>query len=74
MLTDCEAAGVRISITLSRKQVDCLLRVGNKSLPQMKEFKYLRVLYASEGTMGTERLAEESEQQVRYCVRFTAPL
>ena len=51
----CETAGMRIStskseaMVLSRKSVDCLLRVGNESLPQVKEFKYLRVLFTSEG-------------------------
>ena len=56
----CEAAGMRISTSkseamiLSRKPVDCLLRVGNESLPQVKEFKYLRVLFTSEGMMGRE--------------------
>ncbi|CAB1446035.1 unnamed protein product [Pleuronectes platessa] len=32
----------------------CLLRVGNESLAQVKEFKYLGVLFASEGTMERE--------------------
>ena len=55
-----EAAGMRIStskseaMVLSRKPMDCLLRVGNESLPQVKEFKYLGVLFASEGTMERE--------------------
>ena len=34
--------------------MDCLLRVGNVSLPQVKEFKYLWVLFTSEGMMGHE--------------------
>ena len=57
---ECEAAGMRIStskseaMVLSRKPMDCLLRVGNESLPQVKEFKYLGVLFASEGTMERE--------------------
>ena len=60
MAAECEAAGMRIStskseaMTLSRKPMDCLLRVGNESLAQVKEFKYLRVLFASEGTMERE--------------------
>ena len=41
-------------MVLSRKLVDCLLWVGNESLPQVKEFKYLRVLFMSEGMMGRE--------------------
>ncbi len=45
----CEAAGMRIStlkseaVVLSRKLVDCQHRVGNESLLQIKEFKYLGV-------------------------------
>ncbi len=52
----CEAAGVRIitskseAMALGRKPVDCP-RVGSEFLPQVKEFKYLRVLFTSEGTM-----------------------
>ena len=34
--------------------MECLLQVGNESLPQVKEFKYLGVLFASEGTMERE--------------------
>ena len=34
--------------------MDCLLQVGNESLPQVQEFKYLRVLFTSEGMMGRE--------------------
>ena len=34
--------------------MDYLLRVGNESLPQVKEFKYLRVLITSQGMMGRE--------------------
>ena len=57
---ECEAVGMRIStskseaMVLSRKPMECLLQVGNESLPQVKEFKYLGVLFASEGTMERE--------------------
>ena len=34
--------------------MECQLQVGNESLPQVKEFKYLGVLFASEGTMERE--------------------
>ena len=37
-----------------RKPMECLLQVGNGFLPQVKEFKYLRVLFASEGSMERE--------------------
>ena len=52
---ECTAAGMKISVSkseamvLSRKPVDCAVRVGNKALPQVKEFKYLGVLFTSEG-------------------------
>ncbi|KAK5900174.1 hypothetical protein CesoFtcFv8_009574 [Champsocephalus esox] len=39
------------AMVLSRKPMDCPLQVGNESLPQVKEFKYLGVLFSSEGTM-----------------------
>ena len=39
---------------LSREPMDCLLRVGNESLPQLKELEYLRVLLMSEGMMGRD--------------------
>ena len=37
------------AMVLSRKPVDCAVRVGNEALPQVKEFKYLGVLFTSEG-------------------------
>ena len=52
---ECTAAGMRISISkseamvLSRKTMDCAVQVGNETLPQVKEFKYLGVLFTSEG-------------------------
>ncbi|XP_016305013.1 uncharacterized protein LOC107660256 [Sinocyclocheilus anshuiensis] len=55
---ECEAAGMRIStskseaMVLSRKKVDCPLQVGGgELLPQVEEFKYLGVLFTSEGKM-----------------------
>ena len=32
-----------------RKKVNCLLRVGEEILPQVEEFKYLVVMFTSEG-------------------------
>ena len=58
--TECKAAGMRIStskseaMVLSRKPMDCLLRVGNEFLPQVKEFQYLGILFSSEGTRERE--------------------
>ena len=42
------------AMVLSRKPVDYLLQVGNESLPQVKGFKCLRVLFMSERMMGLE--------------------
>ncbi len=39
---------------LCRKKVDCSLWVGSELLPQVKEFKYLRVLFMSESKMERE--------------------
>ncbi|TWW73592.1 R2DM Retrovirus-related Pol polyprotein from type II retrotransposable element [Takifugu flavidus] len=56
----CEAAGMRIStskseaMVLDRKKVECLLRVKEEILPQVEEFKYLGVLFTSEGRMRRE--------------------
>ncbi|TWW81706.1 hypothetical protein D4764_01G0015210 [Takifugu flavidus] len=56
----CEAAGVRIStskseaMVLSQKKVECLLQVREEILPQLEEFKYLGVLFRSEGRMKQE--------------------
>ncbi|KAK0131008.1 Retrovirus-related Pol polyprotein from type-1 retrotransposable element R2 [Merluccius polli] len=57
---ECEAAGMRIStsksesMVLNRKRVECTLRVGDETLPQVEEFKYLGVLFTSEGRMERE--------------------
>ena len=55
-----EAAGMRIStsksesMVLNRKRVECTLRDGDEILPQVEEFKYLGVLFTSEGRMEWE--------------------
>ncbi|KAI3360330.1 hypothetical protein L3Q82_014642 [Scortum barcoo] len=58
---ECEAAGMTISTSKSetpwstdRKRVVCPLRVGGEVLPQVEEFKYLGVLFTSEGKMERE--------------------
>ena len=57
---ECEAAGMRIStskseaMVLSRKPVVCTLQVGSEPLPQVEEFKYLGVLFTSDGKMERE--------------------
>ncbi|KAK0137050.1 Retrovirus-related Pol polyprotein from type-1 retrotransposable element R2 [Merluccius polli] len=57
---ECEVAGMRIStsksesMVLNRKRVECTLRVGDEILPQVEEFKYLGVLFTSEGRMERE--------------------
>ncbi|KAK3518109.1 hypothetical protein QTP70_033327 [Hemibagrus guttatus] len=56
----CEAAGMRVSISksesmvLDQKKVACTLQVGGEFLPPVEEFKYLRVLFTSEGRMDHE--------------------
>ncbi|TWW59137.1 hypothetical protein D4764_06G0006670 [Takifugu flavidus] len=56
----CEAAGMKIStsksesMVLNGKNVECLLRVKEEILPQVEEFKYLGVLFTSEGRMEQE--------------------
>ncbi|TWW62404.1 hypothetical protein D4764_04G0010510 [Takifugu flavidus] len=42
------------AMVLNRKKVECLLRVKEKILPQVEEFKYLGVLFTSEGRMEQE--------------------
>ncbi|KAI3362481.1 hypothetical protein L3Q82_012769 [Scortum barcoo] len=55
-----EAGRLRIStskseaMVLDRKRVACPLRVGGEVLPQVEEFKYLGVLFTSEGKMKRE--------------------
>ncbi|KAK3538840.1 hypothetical protein QTP86_015967 [Hemibagrus guttatus] len=57
---ECEAAGMRVStskseaMVLDRKKVACTLQVGGEVLPQVEEFKYLGVLFTSEGMMDHE--------------------
>ncbi|KAI3364482.1 hypothetical protein L3Q82_010835, partial [Scortum barcoo] len=57
---ECEVAGMRIStskseaMVLDQKRVACPLRVGGEVLPQVEEFKYLGVLFTSEGKMEPE--------------------
>ena len=53
-----EATSIRISfskpeaLVLSRKEVGCFLWVGEEILPQVEEFKYLRVLFTREKWSG----------------------
>ncbi|KAI3359764.1 hypothetical protein L3Q82_014135, partial [Scortum barcoo] len=57
---ECEVAGMRIStskseaMVLNRKRVACPLQVCGEVLPQVEEFKYLGVLFTSEGNMERE--------------------
>ncbi|KAK3508912.1 hypothetical protein QTP70_013723 [Hemibagrus guttatus] len=57
---ECEAAGIRVStskseaMVLDRNKVACTLQVGGEVLPQVEEFKYLGVLFTSEGRMDRE--------------------
>nr|XP_054600482.1 uncharacterized protein LOC129164434 [Nothobranchius furzeri] len=55
---ECEAAGMRVStsksMVLDRKRVACQLLVGGEVLPQVEEFKYLGVLFTSDGRRDRE--------------------
>ncbi|KAK3538555.1 hypothetical protein QTP86_006718 [Hemibagrus guttatus] len=57
---ECEVAGMRVStskseaMVLDRKKVVCTLQVGGEVLPQVEEFKYLGILFTSEGRMDRE--------------------
>ncbi|TWW71551.1 hypothetical protein D4764_16G0000480 [Takifugu flavidus] len=42
------------AMVLNRKKVECLLRVKEEILPQVEKFKYLGVLFTSEGKMEQE--------------------
>ncbi|KAK3552087.1 hypothetical protein QTP70_034035 [Hemibagrus guttatus] len=42
------------AMVLDRKKVACTLQVGGELLPQLEEFKYLGVLFTSEGRMDRE--------------------
>ncbi|KAI3360193.1 hypothetical protein L3Q82_014512 [Scortum barcoo] len=75
---ECEAAGMRIStskseaMVLDRKRVACPLRVGGEVLPQVEEFKYLGVLFTSEGKMEREidrRIGAASAELCGRCTR-----
>ncbi|KAK3567028.1 hypothetical protein QTP86_008979 [Hemibagrus guttatus] len=57
---ECEADGMRVStsksdaMVLNWKKMACTLQVGDAVLPQVEEFKYLGVLFTSEGRMDHE--------------------
>ncbi|KAK3516423.1 hypothetical protein QTP70_011957 [Hemibagrus guttatus] len=57
---ECEAAGMRVStskseaMVLNQKKVACTIQVGGEILPQVEEFKYLGVLFTTEGRMDHE--------------------
>ncbi|KAI3372096.1 hypothetical protein L3Q82_006949 [Scortum barcoo] len=74
-----EAAGMRIStskseaMVLDRKRVACPLRVGGEVLPQVEEFKYLGVLFTSEGKMEREIGRRIGVASAELCGRCTGP-
>ncbi|KAK3507140.1 hypothetical protein QTP70_008534 [Hemibagrus guttatus] len=57
---ECEVAGMRVStskleaMALDQKKVACTIQVAGEVLPQVEEFKYLGVLFTSEGRMDRE--------------------
>ncbi|XP_057686933.1 MLX-interacting protein isoform X2 [Corythoichthys intestinalis] len=70
---ECEAVGMNISTSksetmiLSRKRVECPLRVGDEILPQVEEFKYLEVFFTSEG-----RREREIDRRIHSGDQFTS--
>ncbi|KAI3351307.1 hypothetical protein L3Q82_005853 [Scortum barcoo] len=76
---ECEAAGMRIStskseaMVLDRKRVVCPLRVSGEVLPQVEEFKYLGVLFTSEGKMEREIDRRIGAASTQLCGRCTGP-
>ncbi|KAI3351388.1 hypothetical protein L3Q82_020196 [Scortum barcoo] len=76
---ECEAAGMRIStskseaMVLDRKRVACPLQVGGEVLPQVEEFKYLGVLFTSEGKMEREIDRRIGAASMQLCGRCTGP-
>ncbi|KAI3364170.1 hypothetical protein L3Q82_010989 [Scortum barcoo] len=76
---ECEAAGMRIStskseaMVLDRKRVACPLQVGGEVLPQVEEFKYLGVLFTSEGKIEREIDRRIGAASMQLCGRCTGP-
>lgn len=68
-----EAAGTRISTTktetmvLTWKRVDFPVQVGEELLPQVDEFKYLGILFMSEGKKWSGRLIDGRGQCLQLC-------
>ncbi|KAI3361250.1 hypothetical protein L3Q82_012922, partial [Scortum barcoo] len=56
-------------MVLDRKRVACPLRVGGEVLPQVEEFKYLGVLFTSEGERWSVRLTGGLVQSVLAVMR-----
>ena len=67
----CEAVGMIISpsksesIVLIRKNVECLHQIREKILPQVDEFKDLRILFTSEG-----RMEQEVNRRIGACLHY----
>jgi len=59
-IAECEAAGMKVSsskfepMVLNRIKVECSLQVADESLPQAEEFKYLGILFTSDGRLDRE--------------------
>lgn len=58
-LVECDAVEMRVGMSkamvLCKKNMDCFLHIGSELLPQVKEFKYIGVLFTSEGKMEIDR-------------------
>jgi len=57
---ECEATWMKVrsskseAVVLNQKKVACPLRVGDESLPLTEEFKYLWILFMSDGKLDRE--------------------
>ncbi|KAI3370360.1 hypothetical protein L3Q82_025131 [Scortum barcoo] len=60
-------------MVLDRKRVACPLQVGGEVLPQVEEFKYLGVLFTSEGKMEREIDRRMVQRLQQLCGQCTGP-
>ncbi|TWW60228.1 hypothetical protein D4764_05G0003180 [Takifugu flavidus] len=74
----CEAAGMKIStskseaMVLNRKKVECPLWVKEEMMPQVEEFKYLGVLFTSEGRVVKRELSRKVNKTLSWDPNFPA--
>ena len=73
----CDQAGMKLStektkvLCFSRNPSQCALQVSGKTQQQIEKFKYLVVVFTSDGR-GIGRLIHESVKQMQFCMSFNA--